>query len=145
MALFRRRMFDDPFFNNRNTIIFDIKQADWMPKIDIKENDNAITFHAELPGMTLDDVNVELHNNVLSIKGEKKQEIKDEKENYHRVERRYGSFHRSFHLPENIKEEDISAKLKNGVLEVVVSKPNIIIPQGPKKIAISSEGEISKL
>jgi HSP20 family protein len=138
MALWRK-MFDDPFFNNQNSSIFNMKQADWIPKMDIKENENAITFSAELPGMTLDDVSVEVHNDVLTIRGEKKQEIKDEKENYHRIERRYGSFHRSFHLPENVKEEDIAASLKNGVLHVVVPKPAIVLPPGPKKIAISHE------
>ena len=131
---------DHPIFklHDHSGSILQTKQSSWAPSTDINETEKAIIFHSELPGLTLDDVSVEVHNNVLSIKGEKKREIKEEKENCHRVERTYGSFFRSFQLPDGVSEDHVSANLKNGVLEVIVNKPEPIVPPGPKRIAISS-------
>ena len=135
-----RKFFDDDFFATnfpRFDEAFATRQFQWAPKTDIKENDKSIVLTAELPGLTLDDVKVEVHDGVLTMKGEKKQEKKEDNENYHRVERSYGSFQRSFRLPEGSAEKDVQANLKNGVLEVVVNKPVIPLPEGPKNIAIT--------
>ena len=132
-----RNFLEDPFYSTGGNVV-QTKQTNWMPQTDIKETDQAIVFHAELPGLTLDDVNVEMNNNILTIRGEKRREEKEEKENYHRVERSFGSFYRSFQLPEGVQEDSIKANLRNGVLEVCVKKPekNLLQNQGPKKIQI---------
>ena len=131
-----KNFFDDPFFQNSGAI-FNTKQNDWLPHTDIKETENSIVFHSELPGLTLDDVHVEIHNGLLTMKGEKKREVKEEKENFHRVERHFGSFQRTFQLPEGTTEEHVSANLKNGVLEVTIQKVAPKLPAGPSRIQIS--------
>jgi HSP20 family protein len=88
------------------------------PAVDIEERDNAFVVRAEIPGMQKDDIHVEYHNGYLTIKGEKKFEHEEKKKNFHRIERSYGSFHRSVAIPEEIAEQDIKAEYKNGVLEL---------------------------
>jgi HSP20 family protein len=105
----------------------------WAPAVDIKETADSFVVSAELPGMNKQDIQVELENNTLSIKGERKFERKDEAENYHFVERSYGSFYRSFALPRNIKGEAISAEYKDGVLQVTLPKSEEL---KPKKVEI---------
>jgi HSP20 family protein len=94
----------------------------WSPTVDISENDNELTFKAELPGIELKDITVSLDNNVLTIKGERRFEKETDKENYHRVERMYGNFSRSFALPTFIDESKVNAMFKNGVLKIVLPK-----------------------
>ena len=88
----------------------------WLPAIDIVEQETAFTIKAELPGVDKKDVKITVQNNVLTIKGEKKQESEKKGENYHRTERLYGSFHRSFTLPATIVSDKIDASYDNGVL-----------------------------
>ncbi|MBU0690388.1 Hsp20/alpha crystallin family protein, partial [bacterium] len=92
------------------------------PNVDIVENEDSYEIHAELPGVTEEEVNVTLNNNVLTLSGEKKQEVKDEKENFVRVERTYGKFERSFSLPSNIQADKVDANYKDGVLSIKVPK-----------------------
>ena len=92
------------------------------PSIDLRENEKEIILDAELPGMNENDVQVIVREGVLSLKGEKKSERDEKKETYHVVERSYGSFERSFRLPESVNEEQIKADFNNGVLHVVVPK-----------------------
>ena len=94
----------------------------WSPTVDISENENELTFKAELPGIELKDVTVSLDNNVLTIKGERRFEKETGKENYLRVERMYGNFSRSFALPTFIDESRVNAIFTNGVLKVVLPK-----------------------
>lgn len=99
----------------------------FVPRVDIKENKTNYKIIAELPGMEKDDVKVEVKDRILTIEGEKKEEKekeeKEEKEdNYYRVERSYGSFHRSFSLPEDTKEDKIKAGYKNGVLTLTIPR-----------------------
>ena len=96
--------------------------ATWTPSVDVSENENELTFRAELPGVELQDIEVSLDNNVLLIKGERRFEKETEKENYHRVERMYGKFSRSFSLPTFIDDSKVTANFKNGVLRVVLPK-----------------------
>lgn len=94
----------------------------WFPVVDIKETDNAVVLHAELPGLRKEDINIHVDKGVLHVSGKREFEKKEENEKWHRVERSYGSFHRSFRLPENVKESDIAANCENGVLTVTVPK-----------------------
>ena len=95
---------------------------DWSPAVDIVENKDQYILKAELPGMKKDDVKITVENNVLTIRGEKKNEVEQKEENYHRVERSYGSFERSFAIPGTIKTNDIDAQYKEGVLTLTLPK-----------------------
>ena len=94
----------------------------WMPTVDISEMENGFEIRAELPGVTESDVNVSVTDNLLTIKGEKRQEKETDNKNYHRLERRYGSFQRSFTLPRNVETADIKAGYKDGVLTLTIPK-----------------------
>ncbi len=106
---------------------------DWMPAVDIKETDEALTIFAEIPGLTKDNVSITMENSVLTISGERKFEKDVEKENFHRIERTYGSFSRSFSLPTNVATEKADASFKDGVLTVTLPKTD---EAKPRKIAI---------
>lgn len=93
-----------------------------MPNMDIKESANELLVEAELPGLEEKDVNVVLANGMLTIKGEKKSEREEKKQDYHLTERSYGKFERSFQLPDTIDEGRISAAFDKGVLKVVMPK-----------------------
>ncbi|HER63226.1 MAG TPA: Hsp20/alpha crystallin family protein [Desulfobacteraceae bacterium] len=92
------------------------------PSVDIFEEGNDLVLKAELPGMTKDDLNVTITENRITISGEKKQEEKVEKKDYHWVERCYGSFCRSFRLPEYVNGDAAKASFKDGVLEIRLPK-----------------------
>lgn len=108
------------------------------PSIDVAENDAAITLTAELPGLSDEDVDLSIHNGILSLKGEKKKEEKGEKDNYHIVERRYGSFQRTMRLPQTVDEAAVSAKFDKGVLTVTMPKKPGTAPV-ERKIAIEKQ------
>jgi len=105
----------------------------WRPLVDVKENDRDISVHAELPGVKKEDLKIELKDDVLSISGERKQEKKEQNEKYQRIERTYGKFMRSFGVPAGLREDQINANFKDGVLEIRFPKPK---EELPKKIAI---------
>ena len=94
----------------------------WAPSVDIFENKDEIVLEAELPGMNREDFELTIENNVLTLRGERRFEKKDEADNYHRVERAYGQFSRSFTLPQTVSPEGATADYKNGVLRVVLHK-----------------------
>jgi HSP20 family protein len=94
--------------------------GDWMPQVDISETEEAFIVKAELPGVKKEDVNVNFENSILTIRGEKKVETEDKKR--HRVECAYGSFIRSFTLPQTIKADKIEAVYKNGILSLTIPK-----------------------
>ena len=104
------------------------------PLVDIFENDNEVVVKAELPGMNAKDIDVRLENNVLTLKGERHFEKETKEENYHRVEREYGTFSRSFALPTAVNGENVTAEYKDGVLKIVLPKKEEIKPK-PIKIA----------
>jgi HSP20 family protein len=93
-----------------------------MPQVDVSKTDKELKICAELPGVSENDVDVSLDDDVLTIRGEKKFERKDEKENYHFVERSYGTFQRSLRLPYSVDPEQVQARFENGVLNVTVPK-----------------------
>ena len=105
----------------------------WNPRVDVNETENEITIHAELPGIDKKDVNIEVKDSVLTLSGERKQEKKDKGTNYHRVERRYGKFERSFGLPDYVLSEKITAEYNNGVLTLTLPKAE---KEEPKKLSI---------
>jgi HSP20 family protein len=94
----------------------------WTPAVDIAEHENEYIVKCELPGVNKDDVKITLESNILTIRGEKKQEQEAMKENYHRVERTYGSFQRSFTLPTSVRSDKIDATFKDGILSVTLPK-----------------------
>ena len=100
----------------------ELNEAAWSPRVDIYETENSYVLNAELPGLKKEEIQIDLNNNTLTLKGEKKFEEKVEKENYVRVERSYGSFTRSFALSDNANPESITANYKDGVLEVTLPK-----------------------
>lgn len=94
----------------------------WVPAVDISETDDAVLVQAEVPGLDPEDIDVSVADNVLTIKGEKKECREERGENYHRVERRYGTFSRSIQLPTEISVEKAEAVVRNGVLEIRLPK-----------------------
>lgn len=110
----------------------------WMPAADVREDDDSIDIDIELAGINPDDVDVNVENGILTVSGEKRTEQKEGKEGqYHSVERRYGSFVRSFQLPQGIDESKISANFDHGLLTVEI--PKSALPQ-PRRIQISGRG-----
>lgn len=96
--------------------------GDWFPSLDLSETKSEIVVKAEIPGMDPKDIDISLSDGVLSIRGERKQEKEEKEEDYHLIERSYGSFARSVALPKEIKHDKISASYKDGVLRIVLPK-----------------------
>jgi HSP20 family protein len=107
----------------------------WAPPVDIYETDDALVLTAELPGMSKDDVSVEIHQNTLILRGQRKHEAEVKEDRYHRVERAYGTFQRSFVLPTLVDQEHVQATYKDGVLELRLPKSEAA---KPKRVAIQS-------
>lgn len=103
----------------------------WSPVVDVREDKDAIRVHAELPGMNPEDVDVSVENGVLTIAGEKKQELEHGggESDYHLVERRYGRFERSFQVPTSVDAGAVSARFENGVLTVRLPKTEAAKPR----------------
>jgi len=99
-----------------------IGRGAWAPSVDIYENKDQIVLEAELPGMKQEDFDLSIENNVITLRGERKFEKTDETDNYHRVERSYGAFTRSFTLPQTVSAEGATAEYNNGVLRVTLPK-----------------------
>jgi HSP20 family protein len=96
--------------------------TNFVPPVDVYEDEHGITLKMEVPGIDEKDIDVRLENNVLTVTGERKFEKEEKQENFHRIERQYGTFTRSFTLPNTVDTEGISADYKNGVLEVRLNK-----------------------
>ena len=114
------------------------KPTGFTPSVDIYEEDNQIILSTDLPGMKIDDVNIEINDGVIYIKGEKKSENETKSKTFYRSERSYGSFTRSFTLPENIDEENIKASYQDGVLKVSIPKLQQVETRETKKIPIQT-------
>jgi len=129
------RLFNSLFDNPVRAQAGDARQ--WIPPMDLVETGDHYVLRADLPGLSEQDVNIELESNVLTISGERKIEHKHEKGGYRRVERAYGSFSRSLTLPEGVNPEAVAASFDRGVLEVRIPKPEQI---KPRKVTISVAG-----
>ena len=128
------RLFASSFSRNEGS---DLMRGAWNPQVDIFENKDQIVLEAELPGMKSEDVNISIENNVLTIHGERKFEKKDEGDNFHRVERSYGSFTRSFTLPPTVSSENAEAEFENGILRLTLAKRE---EAKPRRIEIKANG-----
>lgn len=115
-----------------------IARGAWMPNVDIYENKDQIVLEAELPGMNREDFDLAIENNIITLRGERRFEKKDEGDNYHRVERAYGTFTRSFTLPQSVSAEGAAAEYKNGVLRVTLPKREEV---KARRIEVKGEGE----
>ncbi|HXX31123.1 MAG TPA: Hsp20/alpha crystallin family protein [Myxococcaceae bacterium] len=124
------RLFDDRGVTGRGTESFG-----WAPMVDVFEDAEGLTFKFEVPEVDPKDVQVNLEDGVLTVRGERKLEREDKRDNYHRIERSYGTFARSFTLPANVDPEKVTAETKNGVLRIFVPKR---AEAKPKTITIKS-------
>jgi HSP20 family protein len=114
-----------------------LSRGAWAPSVDIYENKDNVVLEAELPGMNREDFELTVENSVLTLRGERRFEKRDEGDNYHRVERSYGAFTRSFALPQTVSAENASAEYKNGVLRVTLQKREEV---KARRIQIDGEG-----
>lgn len=112
----------DRFFNDWDLPSLFSSENELIPAFDIAENDKEFLVTAELPGIDAKDVEITISDGILSVKGEKKHEKEDKGEDYHRVERRFGSFNRSFRIPGKVESDKIDASYKDGVLKVLLPK-----------------------
>ncbi|RMG59702.1 MAG: Hsp20/alpha crystallin family protein [Deltaproteobacteria bacterium] len=127
------RLFEDTFARIRSREDF-LSRGVWSPAVDIYETDESVVVKAELPGVNKDDISIEVKDGVLTLKGERKFEKEVKEENYHLMEREYGSFQRSFTLPATIDQDKVTANYKDGVLEVILPKKE---EAKPKQIKIN--------
>lgn len=114
--------------------------AKWTPVTDILETKDAYIIRAELPGIDEKDINIEIENGILTLRGERKFESKTEEKDFRRIERTYGNFFRSFTLPQNVNADKITAAFVNGVIEVVVPKKE---EAKPKKITLEIKKKLA--
>jgi HSP20 family protein len=101
----------------------------FVPALDLSETADGYTVELAVPGMSADDLQINIENNVLTIKGEARKESEDRQRNYHRVERRFGSFQRTVALPTTVKADAISASLTNGILRLDIPKAEEVKPR----------------
>jgi HSP20 family protein len=128
------RMFDESYRGGRQAGEDWALGGSWAPAVDIYEKDGNIVLQAELPGLDPKDVDVRVENNVLTLRGQRKLDESVNKDNYHRVERSYGSFTRSFTLPNVVDTDKIQANYKDGVLRLTLPTKE---EAKPKQIAIN--------
>lgn len=134
------RLFDD-FFTGTGLARTAGQEVALMPSIDISETDNSLQVKADLPGVDESDIDVQLNGDILSIRGEKKSDHEQKEENYHLVERSYGSFSRSIRLPFTVDQDKVDATFDKGVLTITMPKP-AEAQQQTKKISIKrSDGK----
>jgi HSP20 family protein len=119
-----------PFSEQGNVIT-----STWFAPTDVSEDENSLRITMELPGVDPDDVRLSLENNILTIRGEKKQQAEENNERVHRFERTYGMFERTFALPNTVDPEKIEARYENGVLNVTIAKAE---RAKPREIRVSS-------
>ena len=125
-----------PFFRDfwRGLDLLPWQEGHLTPSIDVAETDNGIVVTAELPGVRPDEVEVTVEGDMLSIHGEKREEKEEKRKGVHRVERRYGSFARTIHLPSSVDPEQVKAHSKHGVLTIEIPKRE---DSKPKKIQVN--------
>ncbi|MCD6046140.1 MAG: hspA 7 [Gammaproteobacteria bacterium] len=121
------RLFEKKFFPQTagSTDSSSLETSQWSPAVDVKEAKDKFTIKVDLPGIDKKNVTISMEKGVLSIQGERIEEKKEEDINYYRVERVCGRFHRCFSLPQTANEENISAHMSNGVLEITIPKKEI--------------------
>ena len=144
-ALITRRpspLFSDPFFRGVERLLSDDlltrwnegAGSRWVPPIDVREQDDALEFSAELPGLKKEDIEITIEDKVLTLSGERKFQSTEEKNGYQRIERSYGTFSRSFTLPHEVDQEKVKAIFEDGVLTIEIPRAD---EAKPRKIEIS--------
>lgn len=116
-----------------------LPQGPWSPQVEIFERDNELVLRADLPGLSKEDVNVEIADDAITIEGERKNEHEEKREGYYRSERSYGKFYRRVPMPEGVKAEDASASFSNGVLEITMPALKRE-PRKARRLDIRAEG-----
>ena len=125
------RLFEDAFTSRGEEK--DLIASSWTPSVDIYETETNLVLTAELPGIDEKDIEIKIEDNTLTLKGERKFEKETKEENYHRLERAFGSFYRSFTLPHHVDQDKITAESENGILRITMpKKPEL----KPKKVKI---------
>ena len=119
------RFFDDSFFNSQTKT--------FMPSINLREDEEKFIVETELPGIDMKDIDIEIHGNKLTIKGEKRIEKENKEGKNHIIESQYGSFYRTFTIPDHVDTDKISAESKNGIVYIYLPKDKT---NGPKRIDI---------
>ena len=130
----RKDLFDW-FFEDLSLPDFWTAEREWVPAFDVSETEKEVIVKAELPGMDVKDIDIALTDGLLTIKGERKLEKEDKKENYHRIERQFGSFSRSLNLGTKVRSEGIEAAYKDGILTVTLPK---VEASKPRRIEVKS-------
>jgi HSP20 family protein len=115
------KMFDR-FFHGGELGENELTPSNWLPAVDLVEKESEFVAKVELPGVKKEEVKITLRDNILSIRGEKKEENETKESNYHRLERSYGSFQRSFTLPTSVKNDKVEADYKDGILTITLPK-----------------------
>jgi len=131
------RLFED-FFASRGEEQ-DLLAGAWTPSVDIYETEHEVVLTAELPGMDEKDIEIKVEDNTLTISGERRMEKEIKEENYHRIERAYGSFCRSFTLPNYVDQDKISAEYDNGILKITMPKKPELKPRKVKVLKASKK------
>jgi HSP20 family protein len=132
------RLFDSFFGRREGTAANGYGSRRWVPPMDLVETEDNLVLRADLPGVSEDDIEIEVKDGVLTVSGERKAQHEEKREGFHRVERSYGRFSRALELPKGIEAESIEAGFERGVLEVRMPKP---AERKPHRIEISSGGE----
>jgi HSP20 family protein len=114
-----------------------LMRGSWVPAVDVAEEGDELIVRAELPGMREEDIEIEFENGILTLKGERKFEEEKKERNYHRIERAYGRFVRSFTLPRSVDAENIAATYDQGILELTIPKRE---EAKPRQIRIGKRG-----
>jgi len=133
------RLFEEAFITRGEEK--EMVSGTWTPSVDIYETENALILSAEVPGIEENDIEIKIENSTLTLHGERKFEKETKEENFHRIERAYGTFHRSFTLPNYIDQDKIKAEHENGILKITMPKKTemkprkvkVLKPSKPKK------------
>jgi HSP20 family protein len=127
------RIFDETASRSQDYDV-EVSQCDWRPVVDIYDSEKAIVINAELPGVTKDTITLDVKENILTLKGERKSDEEVRKENYYRMERCFGTFERAFTLPSTVDPAKITANFKDGILKIEIPKAE---EKKPKQITIN--------
>jgi HSP20 family protein len=121
------RLFDDVFGQRLARVQW--TEGVWSPSVDVTEDKDSVVVKAEMPGLNKDDIKISVQDSILTLKGEKKQEKEEKETDYHRIERSYGSFCRSFQLPTTVRADKIKANYEDGVLSIILPKTEEVKPK----------------
>jgi len=124
------RLFEDVFTGRSDDK--ELTPSTWAPSVDIFETENDLVMTAEVPGINEKDIEIKIEDNTLTLKGERKFERETKEENYHRLERSYGSFYRAFTLPNSVDLDKIHAEHENGILKIIMPKRHELKPRNVK-------------